>query len=136
MEPRPPVTPADGRNLMGCTTFGRLPQGGPDKAPSIGDIYGSTWITSGAGSVLLLSGDPDDAVVRLHHVKQPMEEVGPWNVAHHQTEGRLEIVDQVDVAELVARRGRVTVKDLATVLFDTPVPNRNQVGRHGANSIG
>jgi len=119
---------ADGRNLMELHHIRKAPTGrGPDKAPSIGDIYGSTWITSGAGSVLLLSGDPDDAVVRLHHVKQPMEEVGPWNVAHHQTEGRLEIVDQVDVAELVARRGRVTVKDLATVLFDTPVPNRNQV---------
>lgn len=37
----------------------------------IDDLYGSTWITSGAGSVILLTGKPGDPIVRFQHVKQP-----------------------------------------------------------------
>src|SRR3954454_10778996 len=37
----------------------------------IDDLYGSTWLPSGAGSVILLAGSPGDPIVSLHHIKQP-----------------------------------------------------------------
>jgi hypothetical protein len=43
------------------------------KPNSISDVYGSTWITSGAGSVVLLWGDPGDSVVELSQLKPVAE---------------------------------------------------------------
>jgi hypothetical protein len=43
--------------------------------PTIDGVYGSTWITSGAGSVVLLNGKPGVAIVSFHHIKQPACEV-------------------------------------------------------------
>ncbi len=44
---------------------------------AIDDLYGSTWLTSGVGSVLLLTGAPGDPIVNLQQLKQPADEVGP-----------------------------------------------------------
>lgn len=54
---------------------------------TLADVYGSTWITSGAGSVVLLWGEAGDPVVELRHLKQPCNEVGPINVIHDQDAG-------------------------------------------------
>ncbi|MCW5952070.1 MAG: AAA family ATPase, partial [Propionibacteriaceae bacterium] len=56
--------------------------------PTISDVYGSTWITSGAGSVILLNGHPGDPIIKLHHLKQPAEEVGPLSIVHDHDLGR------------------------------------------------
>ncbi len=32
---------------------------------------GSTWLTSGLGSVIVLDGEPGDPTVELRHLKQP-----------------------------------------------------------------
>jgi hypothetical protein len=54
-----------------------------DKMPNtIDDVYGSTWITSGAGSVISLWGAPGDSVVAWSHLKQPAGEIGPMKVTH------------------------------------------------------
>ena len=46
---------------------------GPAGAPisGVADIYGSTWLTSGCGSIILLTGEPGDPIVSFRHVKQP-----------------------------------------------------------------
>ena len=63
-------------------------RGADGKAPTtLADVYGSAWLTAGAGSVLLLTGDAGDPIVRASHLKQPMEPWGPAEMAHDHAEG-------------------------------------------------
>lgn len=57
------------------------------KPTSLEDVYGSTWIAAGSGSVVLLWGDPGSELVELSHLKQPAEVVGPLNVEHDHHRG-------------------------------------------------
>ena len=50
------------------------------KPSKLEDVYGSTWITSGAGSVVCLWGEPGDPIIELTHLKQPAEDVGPLDL--------------------------------------------------------
>lgn len=91
--------------------------------PSIDEVYGSTWITSGSGSVVLLTGSPGDPIVGLHHLKQPASEVGPLKVIHDHTTGRSSVWHQVDLLALAtATPEGVTAVQAARVLFDTDKP--------------
>lgn len=92
--------------------------------PSIDDVYGSTWITSGAGSVLLLAGAPGDPVVSLHHLKQPAEEVGPLKVVHDHDNGRSTVWHAADLLSVVAAiPGGATAMDVARALFEAEKPS-------------
>lgn len=64
-----------------------LTKHGPNgNAPTtLADVYGSAWITAGAGSVLLIWGQAGDTTVSVRHLKQPGEPVGPLT-AHHNHE--------------------------------------------------
>ena len=75
------------------------------KPKTISDVYGSTCITSCAGSVIVLFGDPGDPMVEFIHLKQPVNVVGPFNVIHDQQTGisRIHRDDTKDVLT-VARR--------------------------------
>ena len=59
-----------------------------DDTPTVEDVFGSNWITAGAGSVIILQGQPGDNVVKMHHVKQPADPVGPWMLEHDHHAGR------------------------------------------------
>jgi hypothetical protein len=48
------------------------------KPTELADVYGSAWLTAGAGSVLLLWGAAGDLLVEMKHLKQPVGEVGPY----------------------------------------------------------
>ncbi|SNS54997.1 AAA family ATPase [Rhodococcoides kyotonense] len=91
---------------------------GRDGALGIDDIYGSTWITSGAGSVFLLQGDPGDNVVSMSHVKQPRDVVGPLKLLHDRAAGSVTVLDEADLASLVDASGPsgLTAKAAATAL--------------------
>lgn len=54
---------------------------------TLADVYGSRWLTAGAGSVFMILGDAGDSTVELRHVKQPMEVVGPLLVTHDHARG-------------------------------------------------
>lgn len=104
--------------------------GGDNKKPSkLDDVYGSTWLTAGAGSVILLWGEAGDPVVELLHLKQPAETLGPWQVRHDHTAGLSEIVHQVDILQMVRHQGTVglTAKLLATSMFTEPNPSAAQI---------
>jgi hypothetical protein len=61
---------------------------GENRRPnSLDDVYGSTWITAGAGSVVLLLAKPGSEVVELSHLKQPAAVVGPLDVFHDHATG-------------------------------------------------
>lgn len=81
----------------------RNAQGG---APSTAaDVYGSAWIANGTGSIIMLTGEPGDAVVGFRHVRQPAEEVGPFDLFHDQGAGHITIYDQVDLLAALAAAG-------------------------------
>lgn len=93
---------------------------------AIDDVYGSTWLTSGAGSVFILSGHPGDPIVDLHHVKQPMNEVGPFKLLHDHEIGRTSLHNPTDLVALALSVGRVTAREAAEALFDTEKPTANE----------
>ncbi|MFP1155539.1 AAA family ATPase [Mycobacterium sherrisii] len=104
---------------------------GPAGAPITGvaDIFGSTWLTSGCGSIILLSGEPGDPIVSFRHVKQPAEEVGPFQLLHDQTAVHLAIDFQVDLVELIRHAGvdGLTAKDAACAITGKDKPSAAEV---------
>lgn len=99
---------------------------------TIDDLYGSTWITSGAGSVVLLAGAPGDPIVRLQHVKQPASEVGPLQIVHDHTIGRSTVWHAADLLTVVAATpGGLTAVDAARALFESekPTPSEREKAR-------
>jgi len=101
------------------------------KPNNINGIYGSTWLTSGCGSVVLLWGDPGDPVIDFVHLKQPMNEVGPLKVLHNRTTGLSEVyhdedTDVVALARRCATTG-VSAQEAAACLFSADKPTRAQV---------
>lgn len=101
------------------------------KPKSISDVYGSVWITAGAGSVILLWGEPGDPLVEFHHLKQPMNVVPISKIEHDAHTGLSSVheEDQVDLAMLAGRSGMagLSAKDAAVALFDTKEPDALEV---------
>lgn len=113
----------DGLEIIELHHNRKAAAGAKGNQPSIDDVYGSTWITSGAGSVLLLAGSPGDPVVSVHHLKQPAEEVGPLKVVHDHQHGRSSIWHSADLLAVVAAiPGGATAIDVARTLFETEKP--------------
>ncbi|HRD10509.1 MAG TPA: AAA family ATPase [Mycobacterium sp.] len=108
-------------------TIKRGPQGAP--IASVADIYGSTWLTSGAGSVILLTGEPGDPVVGFRHVKQPAQEVGPFTLLHDHIHGMLSVEFGVDLVEMVRNAGihGLTAKEAALVITEKQEPTRADI---------
>lgn len=103
--------------------------GGPPNR--LADIYGSTWLTSGAGSVVMLWGEAGDPVIDLLHLKQPMNEVGPLKVLHNRETGLAEVYhdEQTDVVALARRcpTGGLSATDAAVCLFGKDKPSKAEV---------
>ncbi|GAA3617361.1 AAA family ATPase [Streptomyces chitinivorans] len=103
---------------------------GPNGAApnTMADIYGSTWITSGAGSVLLLWGEAGDPVISLRHLKQPMDEIGPLQLVHDHPAGTTDIRHGADLLELARATGMggLTILRAAEVLYETNKPTAAQ----------
>jgi len=91
------------------------------------DVYGSTWLTAGAGSVVLLWGEAGDPYVELTHLKQPAGEVGPFTIHHDHTRGRSTLPEAVDLLDLAA--GGVTAIEAAQAIYDASAPTKNQKER-------
>ncbi len=92
---------------------------------TLSDVYGSVWLTAGAGSVLLVWGEAGDPVVELRHLKQPAEDVGPLQVIHDHAAGTSRVSRGADPFDLLRDRGDVgiTAPELAALLF-TPEGDR------------
>lgn len=100
------------------------------KPQTLDDVYGSTWITSGAGSVVLLWGNPGDAYLELRHLKQPGEEFGPATVYHDHASGTSSIVDAISAEEVLASSlAGTTAHAAAGMLYATGEPTRQQIER-------
>ncbi len=106
--------------------------GADGKSPkNLAGIFGSTWLTTGCGSVLMLWGEAGDPIVDLTHLKQPINEVGPFKVRHNRDTGISEVFhdEETDVIGL-ARRCRSTglsVAEAAACMFNVEKASPNQV---------
>jgi replicative DNA helicase len=95
---------------------------------TLDDVYGSTWLTAGAGSVVILWGRAGDPVLELHHLKQPAEEVGPLTVRVDHTAGAVEQLDGMDLFAALRNAPRgLAATGAAMLMFQTTEPGRNQV---------
>lgn len=91
--------------------------------PTLDRVYGSTWLTSGAGSVLFITGEAGDPAVTIHHLKTPTGEIGPLDVLHDHTRGTTRVEDTLDPLTLLRAAGDgLTVKDLAAALTGEKKP--------------
>lgn len=101
----------------------------PHAGPSVDDVYGSTWLTSGCGSVVLLGGEPGDPIVGFRHVKQPAEEVGPFRLLHDQAAGVMTIEHEVDLVAVVRASGvdGLTAQGAASAITEKRSPSRGDV---------
>ena len=93
--------------------------------PAIDGVYGSTWITSGAGSVVLLKRQTGEAIVSFHHIKQPASEVGPFKIIHDHDTGR-STWHSVDLVILAKQPGGLTAVAAAMAIFETDKPTANE----------
>ncbi len=106
----------------------RKQQQGAPAPRRLADVYGSRWLTAGMGSVLCLWGEPGDLVVSLTHLKQPVEEVGPFFVLHDHVRGRTSLHDHTDLEQLLASTVLgLTCKDAARQIFSKDEPKANDV---------
>lgn len=89
---------------------------------SLDELYGSTWITAGAGSVISLWGAAGEPIVSMRHLKQPAGECGPWKLKHDHPRGRTEVWHQVDILALLKAAGGagLTPAALAVNLYPNP----------------
>ena len=100
-----------------------------NQQPTLDDVYGSRWLTAGAGSVMLLNGQPGDPLVEFVHVKQPLEELGPWKIIHDHEAGYSSIDGEVDLPKLAGNQGAIglTINIAAQQIFQNGDPTRVQL---------
>ncbi|MFF3511572.1 DnaB-like helicase N-terminal domain-containing protein [Streptomyces sp. NPDC002573] len=97
---------------------------------SLDELYGSVWITSGAGSVVSLWGAAGDPIVSFKHLKQPAAECGPWRLKHDHPVGVTEIWHEVDVLDILAHaKTPLTAQQLACQIYspDKGKPSASEV---------
>lgn len=118
---------ANGVEVIGAHHQRKGQQGGT-KPKSLDDVYGSTWITSGAGSVILLWGKAGDPVMELEHLKPPAEPVGPFKVFVDFDAGTVSIDEEVDLWLMASRtQNGLAVEGAARALFGVTDPDRSQI---------
>jgi hypothetical protein len=90
------------------------------------DVYGSALLTAGMGSVLIMDGHAGNPVVRLHHVKIPVEQVGP--ISCRQTPSGLFVVHRyAGLHDLLVEEGELTAPKAARIVFHTDEPEPAKV---------
>ncbi|GGM53583.1 DnaB-like helicase N-terminal domain-containing protein [Dactylosporangium sucinum] len=96
---------------------------------TLGDVYGSAHLVNGAGSVIMLWGEAGDPVVEFKHLKQPMNDVGPFKVLHNGPAGTSQIFEGADLLDLARKcqTGGVTAADAAALVFEKDSPSKNQI---------
>ena len=102
------------------------------KAPkSLDDIYGSALVPAGMGSVAVLWGRAGDAVVDLHHLKQPLEQVPQLRIEHDNQTGLSSVVAKFDPLQFLRNRGPrgATAKECAVQMFERQTPSTNEVAK-------
>jgi replicative DNA helicase len=97
------------------------------KPKKLDDVYGSTWISAGAGSVLLLWGEAGDPIVELIQLKPAAGDIGPWKIEHDHFAGRSTIWHGFDlISYLRTHPEGASIAQLARACFDKSDPTDNE----------
>jgi replicative DNA helicase len=117
----------DGRQL--CEQHHTVKRGQSGPPTTVNDIYGSAWLANGTGSILLLTGDPGDPIVRMRHIRCPAAEIGPYQLIHDQQAGTVTIYRAADLLELVRACGAdgLTAREAAATMFSIDIPTDAQI---------
>jgi hypothetical protein len=84
---------------------------------TLDDVYGSTWVTAGHGSVIALNGKAGEGVARLQQLKMPAEEVGPFDVDFDYVTGTVTTIGKRDLATWLSERRTTTAREAFSYLF-------------------
>jgi replicative DNA helicase len=106
------------------------------KPNTLDDVYGSAWITAGAGSVVLLWGKAGDPVVELSQLKHAAGEVGPFKVAIDFTTGGLRVDEGTDPLAVVrAAPNGLTAQEAARILYGSEERSDVEKARRQMNRL-
>jgi replicative DNA helicase len=111
---------------------------GTKRVHSLDDVYGSTWLTAGLGSVIVLDGEPGDPTVELRHLKQPAEPVGPLTLRHDHSIGSTILFDsRPDLLNFLITTGSmgVTAAEAARVVIGRAAPSDLRTIRRNLNQL-
>jgi replicative DNA helicase len=101
------------------------------KPRELADVYGSRLIFGVFGSVIMLWGDPGDVLVELHHLKQPIDEIGPWTLRHDHRAGHTTVEKGTDLVDVVLHTGTdgITAAVAAGLVYGKDTPTKAEVER-------
>lgn len=95
------------------------------KPKQLEDVYGSAWLTAGAGSVMCLWGKAGDEVVELSHLKAPAMPIGPLNVEHDHQRGVSRVHHGSDLLGILRSYPEgSTIEHLAQRMFESEKPTQ------------
>lgn len=91
---------------------------GDNKEPrGLDDVFGSRFITAGAGSVMSLWGQSGDTVISLSHIRMPGNGLAPMKLELDKDAGTLTPLDVVTALSLVRRAIGATAKEAAYAIY-------------------
>jgi hypothetical protein len=105
----------------------RKAQEGNRKPRKLDDLYGSRWISAGAGSVISLWGQAGDPVVDLTHLKPVVTTAGPWQMNIDGETGVVGIDHGIDLVEQIRYRPKgegITAQAVAKLLTGAESPEK------------
>jgi hypothetical protein len=107
----------------------RKAQADNKRPTNLEDVYGSRWITSGGGSLIMLSGKAGDPLVEFLHLKPPAMTISPFTVSIDGQAGAVAAVGGMDLREQIALRGSqgITADVAARLLFGQDKPDRSLI---------
>jgi hypothetical protein len=105
----------------------KLGGGDGDRPRVLDDLYGSYWLTAGAGSVLYLH--PGPGVVDLYQMKTPTGIPAELRLEHDLATGSFHIATTPSVFHFITEAGRdgITIRHLACCLHGVDVPTESQL---------
>lgn len=99
---------------------------GDNKEPKhLDDVYGSRFITAGAGSIFSLWGASGDTVISLSHIRMPGEGLHPMKLGLDKATGTFTPLDVVSLEALTKRPVGCTAKEAATAVYGTNFTESN-----------
>ncbi|HEX3453867.1 MAG TPA: bifunctional DNA primase/polymerase [Gaiellaceae bacterium] len=109
---------AEGIEVVGNHHQRKPVSGATTKPKSLGDLYGSTWIGAGAGTVILVWADkPGQSVLEVSTLKPGIEHVGPLSVVHDFDTGSFEVRDALTLEDVLqASPEPLTIAELGAQL--------------------
>jgi len=86
------------------------------KTLTLDDVYGSTWLVGGAGSVIALNGDPSDTVIELRSMRMPRGEL-VLEIAVDREAGTMTATTRPTAVDALRGQGSLLAKAVAQIIY-------------------